>query len=109
MSTAIQRLSPREAYAEYILGGVLVDVRNREESAAKTLGIKQLYTVPMNELGERLAEIPSNRTIILVSRYGNSGRDAACYLAEHGYEHVALIDGGFSAWESEGLPVNYSA
>ncbi|HNM24107.1 MAG TPA: rhodanese-like domain-containing protein [Saprospiraceae bacterium] len=109
MSTAIQRLSPREAYAEYILGGVLVDVRNREESSIKALGIKQLYSVPMNELGERLSEIPANRTIILVSRYGNTGRDAANYLAEHGYEHVALVEGGFSAWESEGLPVSYSA
>ncbi len=109
MSAPIQRISAREAYAEYILGGVLVDVRNTEESLHKSLAVKELYRVPLSELGDRLTEIPTNRTVILLSRYGNTGRDAAYFLAEHGYEHVALVEGGFSAWESEGLPVNYSA
>lgn len=109
MSTAIQRFSPREAYAEYIRGGVLVDVRDREEIASKSLGIKQMVTVPLRELSERLLEIPANRTVMLISRVGNKGQEAAHFLADHGYANVALVEGGLTAWESEGLPVKYSA
>ena len=109
MSKRMQHFSPREAYAEYIRGGVLVDVRDHEEIATKSLGIKQLIKVPLNELGERLAEIPSNRTVMLVSRVGNKGQEAAKFLLQNGYANVVLVDGGLTAWEKEGLPVNYSA
>jgi rhodanese-related sulfurtransferase len=110
MSTAIQHFSPREAYAEYIRGGgVIVDVRDREEVASKSLGIKQLVAVPLNELEGRLAEIPANRTVMLVSRIGVKGREAAIFLAARGFAKLALVEGGMTAWESEGLPVNHSA
>ena len=110
MSTAIQRFSPREAYAEYIRGGgVIVDVRDREEVASKSLGIKQMVAIPLNELGEHLGEIPANQTIMLVSRIGKKGREAAYFLAEHGFSKLALIEGGLTAWENEGLPVKQSA
>lgn len=110
MTTAIQRFTPREAYAEYIRGGgVIVDVRDREEVASKSLGIKQLVAVPFSELKERLAEIPANQTVMLVSRIGIKGREAAYFLAEQGFSKLALVEGGLTAWESEGLPVNHSA
>lgn len=109
MSKRIHQVSPREAYAEYIRGAVLVDVRDREEISAKSLGIKELIAVPLNELGDRLSEIPANRTVMLVSRIGVKGREAAQYLLQHGYSDVALVDGGLTAWETEGLPVKYSA
>ncbi len=32
-------------------------------------------------------------------------KEAAKFLINHGYEDVAIMDGGMAAWEEDGLPV----
>ena len=100
-----KHLSPREAWAAYIKGsGILVDVRERDE-ATTSVDVKQLYKVPFSELEQRLSELPNNRTVVFLSRVGNKGSDAARLLLKKGFSDVAVMEGGLTAWESEGLPV----
>ena len=103
----LKRFSPREAYAAYMLGGVMVDVREPEAVAAKTVDINHLVTLPMSEFNRRFGELPHNRPIMLVSRVGNTSNTAAKFLLEHGYSDVTVVDGGLTAWEDEGLPVRH--
>ncbi len=105
----LKRFSPREAYAAYVRGHVLVDVREPEAVAEKTVDINHLITLPMSEFNRRYAELPVNRPIVIVSRVGNTSNDAARFLLENGYADVAIVDGGLTAWENEGLPVRHSA
>lgn len=99
------RISAREAYAAYIRGHVLVDVREPGDTSSKTVDINHLVSLPISELDERFGELPTNRPIVLVSRVGNRSNDAAQFLLEHGYSDVAVVDGGLTEWENEGLPV----
>lgn len=105
MQQHIKLVSPREAYAAYFRDGLLVDVRKPEEVAAKSIAVQKTIFLPYDELGLRFTELPQNKPVYIVSRIGNKGMDAARFLAEHGYEDVATVDGGLLAWEEEGLPV----
>ncbi len=105
----LERISAREAYAAYVRGHVLVDVREPDAVAAKAADINHLVTMPLSELDQRYAELPNNRPIVLVSRVGNSSNSAAQFLMEHGYSDVAIVDGGLAEWENEGLPIRHLA
>ena len=103
--TNLKSFSPREAYAAYMLGSVFVDVRENVGADAKKVDVRQIITLPFSELDTRFGELPVNRPVVLVSKVGNKGKLAARFLLEHGYTDVAIIDGGMTAWEQEGLPV----
>ncbi|MFN7326245.1 MAG: rhodanese-like domain-containing protein [Chitinophagales bacterium] len=100
-------VSPREAYASYLMGSVLVDVRTKSEIENTKIPLNHLLTIPMEELEGRISELPSDRRIIFFSRVGVKGEAAARLMAAHGYPKVALVDGGVTAWEQEGLPVQH--
>jgi rhodanese-related sulfurtransferase len=100
-----QTLSPRDAYAAYMAGSTVVDVRSKNETEEKVADLKRLLKIPFEELGQRLGELPANRPVVLVSRVGVKGKEAAQLLVEHGLQNVALVDGGITAWEADGLPI----
>lgn len=101
----ISRISPREAYAAYIMGSVLVDVRDAKEVAAKSAEVNHLVSLPFAELDRRYTELPVNRPVVVISAAGIKSREAAKFLAEKGYTSVSSLDGGLEAWEEEGLPI----
>ena len=103
--TALKNFSPREAYAAYMRGSVLVDVRDSNSTKAKNPDLKQMIKLPFSELYQRYGELPTNRPVVLVSGIGNKGKEAAKFLLAQGYEDVAIMTGGMRAWEYEGLPV----
>ncbi len=103
--TALKNFSPREAYAAYILGSVLVDVRDKMGANAKEADVKQIVHLPFSELDKRFGELPSNKPVVIVSGKGNKGMEAARFLLNQGYQDVAILDGGMAAWEQEGFPV----
>lgn len=100
-------VSPREAYASYMLGSLLVDVRTKTEVERTKIPLNHLVTIPMEELESRISELPANRKIIFFSRVGVKGKEAARLTAALGYQNVAMVDGGVTAWEQEGLPVQH--
>ena len=102
---ALNLLSPREAYAAYMLGSVLVDVREHDDVNDKSVDVKRLVNLPFSELDKRLSELPANRGVVLLSRRGQTSAKAASLLLERGFQNVATLQGGLSAWEQEGLPV----
>ena len=103
--TTFQRISAREAYAAYVRGHVLVDVRETDEATEKTVDINHLVSMPVSELDQRLDELPTNRPLVLVSRVGSSSNTAAQFLLQNGYSDVAIVEGGMKEWEMEGLPI----
>jgi rhodanese-related sulfurtransferase len=102
---ALKSLTPREAYAAYMLGSVLVDVRDTPSAKAKDADVKQIVKLPFNELNQRYGELPANRPVVIVSGKGNKGTEAAKFLLQNGYSDVSIVEGGMAAWEQEGFPV----
>jgi rhodanese-related sulfurtransferase len=100
-------MSPREAYAAYMLGGVFLDVRENEVYLKNTPDIKRMVRVPFSELETRYSELPVNQPILIFSGVGVKSNDAARFLRSRGYDNVHTIDGGVIAWQEEGLPVRH--
>lgn len=101
----LQQVSPREAYAAYMLDTVLVDVRETNDQNKKRADLNNLVSLPLSELSQRYSEVPANKPVVFISKIGKKGREAAQFMVQHGYDNVAILDGGLKAWEEEGLPV----
>lgn len=61
--------------------------------------------IPMQEVPNRLDEIPTEETVILTCRTGNRSGQVAEYLRQQGYDNVHNMEGGIVAWEQAGLAV----
>lgn len=80
----------------------IVDVREDDEwSAGHVSGASH---VPMHAVPARLAEIPSDRDIVVVCRSGHRSAQVTSYLNGLGYRAVNLT-GGMHAWDASGRPM----
>ena len=84
-------------------GAIALDVRENEEWAAGR--IEGALHIPMGELNDRQADIPSDRPIIAVCRSGSRSLAVAQALLHAGYE-VENLSGGMEAWQAAGLPLD---
>ncbi len=84
-------------------GVQLVDVRNPGEQEDGI--IEGARCVPLAQLLDRLGELDPDRTTIVYCAGGYRSSIAASLLRAEGFERVADIIGGFSAWTAAGLPV----
>ncbi len=75
-------------------GAVLVDVRSPGEHAAGA--IPDSRNIPLDELRERLDEIPAGPVVVHCG-VGLRAHTAARLIAQHGRE-VANLDGGYKTW-----------
>ncbi|KAA6461462.1 MULTISPECIES: CoA-disulfide reductase [Bacillus cereus group] len=76
-------------------GGFLIDVR--EPFELKQGIIKGSVNIPLDELRERLDEIPKNKELYITCQLGMRGYVAARLLMEKGYK-VKNVDGGFKLY-----------
>jgi len=94
-----------EWVAEHLAEVRLIDVRQPEE-LEDTLGhISSAQCIPLNELKERLAEIPKDKPVIPVCHAGMRSGQATVILREAGYPRVANLHGGMLLWQQMGLPI----
>ena len=80
---------------------LLLDVRNGREWA--TRHIDGSMNVPLNQLQERIAEIPRNRRIAVHCAGGYRSSIAASILHQYGITHLAEMAGGLAAWDAASL------
>lgn len=83
---------------------VLLDVRPPEEYAAGHW--PGAVSLPVEELADRLAELPRDRTVVAYCRgpYCVLALQAVEVLRQHGFQAIRLAD-GVSDWRAQGLPV----
>ena len=56
------------------------------------------------KLQERFADVPRDKPVAVICGSGYRGSIAASFLKREGYEDVANVVGGMSAWKASGLP-----
>ena len=83
---------------------VVLDVRDAEEFAAGHL--PNAKNIPLADLSSRLKELEKskNGTIIAVCERGVRSASAVGVLKKAGFEQVFSLEGGVSAWKTQGLP-----
>jgi rhodanese-related sulfurtransferase len=64
-------------------------------------------SIPYNEIEAHLDELPAekNAKIVLYCRSDRMSNIAAEKLVSLGYTNIWNLEGGFNAWENEGLPI----
>lgn len=78
----------------------VVDVREDEE--VEIGKIKEALHIRLTEIPERMDELDSSKTIVLVCRSGRRSERAAQYLESQGFE-VLNMEGGMLKWQGEVL------
>jgi NADPH-dependent 2,4-dienoyl-CoA reductase/sulfur reductase-like enzyme/peroxiredoxin family protein/rhodanese-related sulfurtransferase/TusA-related sulfurtransferase len=75
---------------------ILIDVRTPQEYAMNT--IEGAVNIPLDELRNRLEEIPANKEIILFCQVGLRGYLAYRILIQNGYTKVKNLSGGYKTY-----------
>ena len=83
----------------------ILDVRTKVETDEESTRIAGAVLIPMNELRDRLDEVPKDKPVMTICRSGKRSVLAANVLKQKGWEQVASIRGGLLHWQGEGLPV----
>src|SRR5258705_2506213 len=82
----------------------LVDVRRPEEFEDFRVPGAQL--IPLNELAERVEEVPDDRRVYLICLTGARSARAAEFLNAQGYDTVNVV-GGTQAWVEADFSVEH--
>ncbi len=81
----------------------LVDVREPEEWLAGR--IPGAVHIPLNTLPDHLAQIPTDKPVVVVCASGVRSLYGASFLLENGYPEVYNLDSGTMGWMRRGLPI----
>lgn len=84
---------------------MVVDVR--AESDFKKVRIARSVNIPATTIQGRLAELPRERTILLVDNSGNMAAGASKLLRGIGYQNVYVLENGLVGWTRDKLPLEY--
>ncbi|MET3961804.1 rhodanese-related sulfurtransferase [Marmoricola sp. OAE513] len=88
--------------ADLPAGVTLIDVREPVEWAHGHA--PDAVHIPMNEIPERIAEIPQDGQVLVVCKVGGRSGQVVGYLVQNGYDAVN-IDGGMLEWQAAGRPM----
>ena len=81
----------------------LVDVREQPEFASGRIPGTRL--LPLGELQRGAAELDRSRPVVCVCRSGKRSAQAVEKLVALGFDQVQQLDGGLTAWEQAGFPL----
>jgi glyoxylase-like metal-dependent hydrolase (beta-lactamase superfamily II)/rhodanese-related sulfurtransferase len=86
---------------------LVLDVRSPQEVEAGR--IEGSLNVPLNRLEERLAEIPTERPVVVACASGYRSSIAVSLLEAHGVPGLSDLVGGMGAWEASRLATSVPA
>lgn len=108
LRSRVTEVSPSEALATQVRGGLMIDVRDDAErgsgSPTGAAGLSRGFL----ELRVEQVEADRDRPMVLLCGSGQRSLFAAEALQRMGYRHVSSVAGGYARWKAEGLPVSVS-
>lgn len=81
----------------------LIDVREDDEWRAGHA--PDAVHLPMMEVPERLAEIPTEGDVVIVCRSGHRSAEVVRFLIGQGYDNVRNLADGMFGWAAAGRPL----
>jgi len=96
-------VSTDEAYKMYQQSGTFtVDVRTQEEW--DEYHAPNTTLIPLDQLQNRLSEVPKDKEILVVCRSGNRSQQGRDILLSAGYNATSMT-GGLKEWYAKGYPI----
>jgi rhodanese-related sulfurtransferase len=81
----------------------IVDVRKSDEFNAGHL--RNSKHIPIDDLDQRVSELDKSQAVLVVCQSGVRASRAAANFKRAGFAEVYVLEGGFTEWRSQGLPV----
>ena len=97
-----REVSVDEAYRMYQEGTFMLDVRTQEEW--DEYHAPNATLVPLDQLENRLAELPKDGEILVVCRSGNRSQQGRDMLLAAGFNATSMT-GGLKEWHARGYPI----
>jgi sulfur dioxygenase len=82
----------------------VLDVRSPAELDGELGHLDGAQPVPLDELRQRIAEVPTEKPVVVVCQTGRRSGMATLILAKAGVLHSASLAGGMVRWRELGLP-----
>ena len=96
-------ISVSEAFTKYQNGTFVLDVRTQEEW--DEYHAPNTTLIPLDQLPNRLNELPKDKEIVIVCRSGNRSAQARDILLNAGFSQVTSMKGGLNEWRASGYPI----
>jgi rhodanese-related sulfurtransferase len=84
---------------------MIVDVRTPEEVAEGHLAGAVNINFLSEGFSQEITKLNKNKTYLLYCKSGNRTRKAADQMQKAGFKHVYMLEGGITAWNQAGKPV----
>ncbi len=94
-------MSVTQLKAQMENGGQVVVVDVREPGEYEVCAIDGSRNIPLQELPQRLGEVPRDRAVVLHCKSGARSARAWQILKENGYDEIYNLTGGILAWARE--------
>jgi rhodanese-related sulfurtransferase len=104
--TGDTHISATQAYQKYQQGAFFLDVRSQEEWTQVHIANSTL--IPLDELQNRLSELPKDRDIVVVCLSGHRSEEGVTILRDAGFSRATCMTGGLTAWKATGYPLEGS-
>jgi rhodanese-related sulfurtransferase len=78
---------------------VLLDVRELDEVA--TASLAGATVIAMAEIPARLADLPTDKPIVVMCHHGSRSAHVTGFLNANGYPNAVNLEGGIDAWSSQ--------
>jgi rhodanese-related sulfurtransferase len=95
-------ITPAQAYEKFQQGAFFLDVRSQAEW--EQVHIAGSTLIPLDELPDRLNELPKDQDIVVVCLSGHRSQEGTTILLEAGFTHVSCLSGGLQAWMDANYP-----
>ena len=95
-------ISISEALAKRDAGAFILDVRQPDEW--NEAHIPDSTLIPLDQLPNRINELPKDREIVVVCRSGNRSAQGRDLLLQAGFTDVTSMAGGLNQWKTAGYP-----
>lgn len=95
-------ISISEALAKRDAGAFILDVRQPEEWNEAHIPGSTL--IPLDQLPNRINELPRDKEIVVVCRSGNRSAQGRDILLEAGFTNVTSMAGGLNQWKAADYP-----
>ncbi len=84
---------------------LFLDVREEAEFAKGH--VREARNIPLKQLNDKLGELAKfkAKTVVVMCATGVQSSKAAAQLKAAGFETVHSMEGGVTAWQSQGMPV----
>lgn len=95
-------ISVSDALAKKEAGAFILDVRQPDEW--NEAHIQNATLIPLDQLPDRINELPKNQEIVVVCRSGNRSAQGRDILLQAGFTNVTSMAGGLNQWKAAGYP-----